>query len=408
MQAHSANGTLPFVLSPERAFRRYLSKRLTLFKAGSLQLELPNGTHIQHTGQDPGPNATIKIKRWRLLRKLLLEGEIGLARGFVDGDWSTPDLAAVLELGLRNETSITAATRGMGIAHLLNRFAHRRNANTRSGSRRNIAAHYDLGNAFYRLWLDDKMMYSSAIYESAGDTLEQAQDYKLDRAIELMDLVDDASVLEIGCGWGSLSRRVAEAGAAHVRGISLSQEQIAYANKSIADTNVASIVSFDLCDYRSINERYDRIISIEMFEAVGEQYWPVFFEHLRRNLTDDGKAVMQIITISEEFFESYRSRPDFIQQYIFPGGMLPTVSIVKGEAQRAGFEIEHYEHFGSSYADTLDVWHERFNKAWPQIEQLGFDNRFRRMWNYYLNYCAVGFRHGWVDVGLFKLSPTKT
>lgn len=408
MQARSANGALPFVLSPERAFRRYLRKRLTLFRAGNLQLELPNGAHIHHTGPEAGPSATIKIKRWRLLRKLLLEGEIGLARGFVDGDWSTPDLSAVLEFGIRNETSITAATRGLGIAHLLNRFAHHRNANTRSGSRRNVAAHYDLGNEFYRLWLDDKMMYSSAIHENAGETLERAQDRKLDRAIELVDLDESSSVLEIGCGWGSLSQRIAEAGAARVRGISLSQEQISYAKEAIANTDVAAKVSFDLCDYRSINQRYDRIISIEMFEAVGERYWPVFFEKLRENLTDDGKAVLQIITISREFFESYRSRPDFIQQYIFPGGMLPTVEIVKSEAQRAGFQISHYEPFGLSYADTLDAWHQRFNKSWPKIEQLGFDQRFRRMWNYYLNYCAVGFRHGWIDVGFFKLSPTST
>jgi cyclopropane-fatty-acyl-phospholipid synthase len=395
--------TLPF--SPEQLFRHYLKKRLNLFQAGSLRMELPNGKVVGHRGSQAGPAAAIIVRRWRLLRKLLLEGEIGLARGYVDGDWETPDLTAVLEFGLHNEASVATATRGLGVGHFLNRVAHRRNANTRGGSRRNVAAHYDLGNRFYELWLDRDMTYSSAIFADAHEALEDAQKRKLNRVIELMDMTGGESVLEIGCGWGSLARCIADAGAGCMTGISLSGKQIEYARKSIAGADYNKKIQFELRDYRTVSQRYDRIVSIEMFEAVGEQFWPVYFEKLRQSLNENGTAVLQIITIADELFSSYRRRPDFIQQYIFPGGMLPTVAIVKAEAERAGFRVDHYEPFGLSYARTLELWHERFNAAWPEIEHLGFDDRFRRMWNYYLNYCAIGFRHGSIDVGLFKLSP---
>ena len=223
----------------------------------------------------------------------------------------------------------------------------------------------------------------------------------------LLDIEGGEDVLEVGCGWGSLAGRIIDAGARHLTGISLSHEQTAYARKRHADTANGDAIDFALRDYRAVAQRYDRIVSIEMFEAVGEKYWPVYFEQLRRSLRDEGTAVLQIITIADKLFESYRSRPDFIQQYIFPGGMLPTVGHVEGHAERAGFQVENYEPFGLSYARTLDDWHARFNDAWPEIESLGFDDRFKRMWDYYLTYCAVGFRHHAIDVGLFKLTPVK-
>lgn len=405
MQTEFADQAVALPFSPEHLFRHYLRKRLSLFQAGSLRLELPNGKVVEHRGSRTGPAAVIIVKRWRLLRKLLLEGEIGLARGHVDGDWATPDLAAVLEFGLHNEASVAAATRGLGIGHFLNRVAHRRNANTRRGSRRNIASHYDLGNRFYELWLDRDMTYSSAIFSDTHATLENAQKCKLNRVVELMDMTGGESVLEVGCGWGSLARCITEAGAGSMTGLSLSGEQIKYARNSIAGADCGKKIQFELLDYRNVTQHYDRIVSIEMFEAVGEQFWPVYFEKLRQSLNENGTAVLQIITIADELYSSYRRRPDFIQQYIFPGGMLPTVAIVTAEAERVGFRVDHYEPFGLSYARTLEIWHERFNAAWPEIEHLGFDDRFRRMWNYYLNYCAVGFRHGSIDVGLFKLSP---
>lgn len=406
MQTEFSDQAAPIPFSPENLFRHYLKKRLKLFQAGGLRLELPNGKVIEHKGSQTGPLAAIVVERWRLLRQLLLEGEIGLARAYVDGDWSTPDLSAVLEFGLHNEASVSVATPGLSVGHFMNRVAHRRNANTRGGSRRNIAAHYDLGNRFYELWLDRDMTYSSAMFAHAYETLEDAQKRKLNRVVELMDMKGGESVLEIGCGWGSLARCIADAGAGSLTGISLSREQVNYARSTIAGADAEKNFQFELRDYRSVSQRYDRIVSIEMFEAVGEQFWPVYFDKLRASLSKDGSAVLQVITIADELFASYRRRPDFIQQYIFPGGMLPTVAILKAEAERAGFRVDHYEPFGLSYARTLDHWHERFNAAWHKIERLGFDDRFRRMWNYYLNYCAAGFRHGSIDVGLFQLSPT--
>lgn len=402
MQIEAAPRATLLAFTPERLFLGFLKKRLRLFEAGSLRLELPTGMTIQHHGTKSGPSAVIQVKRWSLLRKLLAEGEIGLARSFVDGDWTTPDLAAVLEFGLANEASLSS-TSGVGIAHFLGRRQHRRNANTPRGSRRNIAAHYDLGNSFYTHWLDGTMTYSSAIYDGPEDTLEQAQERKFQRIVDLLELQGGEEVLEIGCGWGSLATRVAAAGARQVKGITLSTEQAAWARNIAARSD--GDIDIEIRDYRTISKRYDRIVSIEMFEAVGEEYWSTFFDQLRRNLTDDGVAVLQIITIAERLFESYRSRPDFIQRYIFPGGMLPTHTAVQSHARNAGFKVERVQAFGESYARTVDDWHRRFIAAWPAIERLGFDDRFRRMWTYYLDYCAVGFRSGSIDVGLYQLRP---
>jgi len=298
MQTDTGDRTIPLPFTPERMFRHYLKNRLKLFEAGSVRLELPNGAIIQHQGTKAGPAAVIVVERWALLRKLLLEGEIGLARGYVDGDWTTPDLTAVLEFGLHNEDSLSSATRGLGFAHFVNRLVHRRNANTRRGSRRNIAAHYDLGNRFYELWLDPSMSYSSGIYAHPEEALKDAQERKLTRAVDLLDLGGGETVLEIGCGWGGLARRIASAGAASVHGITLSNEQMEYARAQTVTEYGSGTTNYELCDYRSLSQRYDRIVSIEMFEAVGERYWPTFFDQLRASLSNDGVSVLQIITIA--------------------------------------------------------------------------------------------------------------
>ena len=389
---------------PVRLLSGIIRRRLSEFKHGSVRLNLPNGEVIEHRGSEPGPEAVLHVTRWRLLRRLMMEGEIGLARSYVDGDWSTPDLAAVMTFGLANGDNFAGSASGFSMAHLINRFGHGLNSNSRRGSRRNIAAHYDLGNRFYEQWLDPDMTYSSAIYEMADESLEDAQARKLDRVVELLDLGGGETVLEIGCGWGSLARRLGQAGCGSVTGISLSREQIAYGREAIERDGLSDAVDLVLRDYRDVGERYDRIASIEMFEAVGEKYWPVFFDRVRQSLSDDGVVVMQIITIEDALFESYRQRPDFIQQFIFPGGMLPTVAKVQEEAERAGLKLAHYEPFGESYARTLEDWRARFKAAWPQIEPLGFDARFERMWDYYLVYCASGFRFGSIDVGFFKFT----
>ncbi|MFM1816214.1 MAG: cyclopropane-fatty-acyl-phospholipid synthase [Pseudomonadota bacterium] len=386
-------------------FCKWLANRVSTFQTGSVSIELPDGSKVFHAGQLPGPEAAIRVLRWRFLWRLATEGEIGLGRCYVDGDWSSPDLGQVFAFGLANLDTVGATTGGWSFAHLLNAIWHGRNANTRSGSRRNIAAHYDLGNAFYAHWLDEQLNYSSGIYDGDRATLEEAQALKLDRIVELLDLHGGESVLEIGCGWGALARRLSRRGVADIRGITLSEEQLAHARSMQPNTATDAPCSFELLDYRDLNGTFDRVVSIEMFEAVGERYWQTYFDKLRSCLTEDGVAVMQIITIDEAVFESYRNRPDFIQQYIFPGGMLPTVEIVESKARLSGLRLLEHQRFGQSYARTLSDWHDRFQTAWPEIRALGFDDRFRRMWEYYLKYCEKGFRDRQLDVGLFKFSP---
>jgi cyclopropane-fatty-acyl-phospholipid synthase len=282
-----------------------------------------------------------------------------------------------------------------------NRLQHRLRENTKRGSRRNIAAHYDLGNAFYQQWLDRGMNYSSAIYRD-GDTLEDAQAAKVGRIAELLDLRGNERVLEVGCGWGAVAERLLQERAAQYVGLTLSREQLAFARERLADKGERADVR--LQDYRDVTGTFDRIASIEMFEAVGERYWPVYFDKIRALLAEGGAAVLQIITIDEKRFDTYRKTPDFIQRYIFPGGVLPTAAIIEREIRRAGLRLVHNEAFGQSYALTLREWRNRFLRSWPKIETLGFDQQFRRMWEYYLAYCEVGFRFGSIDVRLIKLA----
>jgi cyclopropane-fatty-acyl-phospholipid synthase len=271
------------------------------------------------------------------------------------------------------------------------------------GSSRNIAAHYDLGNDFYALWLDHGMNYSSALFTRQDQTLEQAQDAKLRRVIVLLDPQPGHSVLEIGCGWGALAERLVTQHGCRVTALTLSAAQFDFARDRLRRGATTADWDLHLRDYRDIESRYDRIVSIEMLEAVGERYWPMYFEKLQQSLSDTGVAVLQVITISPSRFERYRRRPDFIQRYIFPGGMLPTEEIIRREAAQAGLRIVAQEAFGRSYAQTLAEWRRRFLDAWPEIEALGFDARFKRMWHYYLSYCETGFRTGAIDVSQFKL-----
>jgi cyclopropane-fatty-acyl-phospholipid synthase len=371
--------------------------------AGRLRLTLPNGKVIERRGGAAGPDAVMIVQRWRGLRRLALDGEHGFADGYLDGDWSTPDLAALLEFCMMNESALSATAASGWFGVLRNRLAHWRRGNTRRGSRRNIAAHYDLGNAFFGPWLDEGMNYSSALYDNC-DTLERAQAAKLDRAAALLELSGGEKVLEIGCGWGALAERLVRHYGASVFGITLSSEQLAYAQTRLASDVARGRADLRLQDYRDVTGRFDRIASIEMIEAVGERYWPSYFGKIRDCLAGGGVALLQAITIDERRFAAYRKCPDFIQRCIFPGGVLPTFSIIEREAARAGLKLVHHESFGDSYVRTLREWRDRFLRAWPKIEPLGFNERFRRMWEYYLTYCEVGFRAGAIDVGFFKLA----
>ena len=381
---------------------RLIDRAVPALQYGRLQLRLPNGDIIERYGSNGGPHAVLRANRWRALWRMLADGESGFSEGYLDGDWSTPALYDLLELFACNDAALQRAAGSLTTSVLRSRLLHRLRSNSRRGSRHNIAAHYDLGNDFFSPWLDAGMNYSSALY--AGETtLEAAQDAKLDRIATLLDLSGGESILEIGCGWGALAERLLRRFNAAVCGVTLSTEQLLYARTRLAREFSEGLADLRLLDYRDVSGKFDRIASIEMIEAVGERYWPTYFAKLGACLRKGGVAVLQAITIAEDRFAAYRRRPDFIQRHIFPGGMLPTCSLIEQHAAHAGLTLVHHESFGNSYASTLREWRVRFSKAWPAIERLGFDGRFHRMWEYYLAYCEAGFRTGRVDVGLFKL-----
>jgi cyclopropane-fatty-acyl-phospholipid synthase len=386
-----------------RVVTRLVDWALPVLQAGRLLLILPNGEAILRHGNEAGPEATLAVHHWRALWRILLDGDHGFADGYLDGDWSTPELSQLLELFMRNESAFTPQAVGGWLSLARHRLLHWWRANTRRGSRRNIAAHYNLGNDFFMPWLDGGMNYSSALF-AGDDTLEAAQKRKLDRAASLLDLSGGERVLEIGCGWGALAEQLIRRHGSNLSGVTLSTEQLAYAQARLADAFEDGRADLRLLDYRDVEGRYDRIASIEMIEAVGERYWPVYFAKLRASLRTGGIALLQAITIDESRFAAYRNRADFIQRHIFPGGLLPTASIIEREAERAGLKLVHRESFGDSYAKTLREWRCRFLRAWPAIEPLGFNERFRRMWEYYLVYCEIGFRFGVIEVGFFKLA----
>ncbi|MDQ0346599.1 SAM-dependent methyltransferase [Ancylobacter vacuolatus] len=380
-----------------------LARLLRQLAVGSLIVVTPEGRRLTGRGGHPGPEATLVLHRWRALRRLITGGDIAFSDAFIAGDWSSPDLPCLIELAAHNLPVLAGRIDALGPVRLWNRLRHGLRRNSRTGSRRNIAFHYDLGNEFYRAWLDSSMLYSSALSVPAGQTLEAAQQVRLARIVDMLGVRPGQSVLEIGCGWGALAAAIARSGA-DVTGITLSREQLAYGQAMLAaDPVLEARTELRLQDYRDVAERYDRVVSIEMMEAVGEAYWPTYFAKLRACLNEGGTAVLQVITIAEDRFESYRRNTDFIQRHIFPGGMLPTKTHIADQARAAGLELVETQCFGEGYAQTLSAWRARFLGAWPQIETLGFDADFRRLWEYYLAYCEGGFRAGAIDVGLYRL-----
>lgn len=390
---------LPRGIGLSRWFLRRLLSRIAI---GRLTVVTPEGECLHSGNAAPGPQATLILKNWRAMRRVLLDGDIGLAEAYRDGELDTPDLTALIELGARNDATLRRLVSGAWPVRLYNRFRHMLNANTRAGSRRNIMAHYDLGNDFYGQWLDASMMYSSALYEKPTETLEAAQQRRLDRIVAMLGLSGGEHVLEIGCGWGALAERLAREGC-RVTAITLSPAQLETARQRIAKAGLAERVSLHLQDYRDISGQFDRIVSIEMIEAVGHAYWPSYFATLQRSLRPGGCAVLQAITIDDTVFEAYRQGTDFIQRYIFPGGCLPSVPALAHQAEGAGLTVVEQLDFGESYALTLNEWRRRFLERWTTVAQLGFDEPFRRLWEYYLCYCEAGFRAQTIDVSLIAL-----
>lgn len=369
---------------------------------GSLTVRLSSGRVETIQGACPGPHGEIVMSGGQAARALLLGGPVGFAEAYADGLWDSPDLAALMDLAARNQDALGDEVKGWRPLRWLDRLYHLRRANTRGGSRRNIAAHYDLGNAFYDLWLDPGMTYSSGLYETGQDSLEQAQDAKYARAAHLLDVKPGHTVLEIGCGWGGMAEHLTTRHGVAVTGLTLSTEQLAFAK-----ARLKGVADLRLQDYRDCGGTFDRIVSIEMVEAVGEKNWPVYFETLHNRLKPGGKAVIQAITIAEDRFIKYRKGADFIQRHIFPGGMLPSPDSIRREAAKAGLALRHSEFFGESYGKTLAEWRRRFVAAAPQVAALGFDENFRRAWDYYLAYCEGGFRAGTIDVSFWVLEKPR-
>lgn len=385
---------------------RHVSKLIPDISAGRLIVELPTGVRIERLGAAPGPEVSLTVHRWRALARLSFGGVVGFAASYLDGDWTTPDLLRLFDLVMLNEAILLPARPLSWPARLLGRLRHALHRNTRSGSKRNIAEHYDLGNNFYRPWLDESMTYSAALF-SDGETLEEAQKSKIKHIAKLLDLSGAERVLEIGCGWGALAEELVREEGCHVTGVTLSEQQFAYASNRLRTEIDGKQAEIRLQDYRDVEGRFDRVVSIEMFEAVGEAYWRGYFEILKQRLAADGIAVLQVITIQEDRFDRYRREPDFIQRYIFPGGMLPTKTHLRDLATGAGLEIVSELSFGNGYARTLAEWRNRFRKAWPELMPHGLDERFRRMWDYYLAYCEAGFRANATDVVLVKFRPLR-
>ncbi|WP_353227505.1 cyclopropane-fatty-acyl-phospholipid synthase family protein [Novosphingobium sp.] len=403
----SSSASFPTAAKAARPWRagavlRGMRRFLAALHIGSISVVLPDGQTVHHAGTEPGPHGQITLHNWRALRRLLWRGDLGFAEGYIAGDWSSSDLVRLIAVGAANLDRLDNLIDGSVPVRLMRQLAHALRGNSLRGSRRNIAAHYDLGNAFYRPWLDDSMTYSSALALIPGQTLESAQALKLDRIAELLDLAPDHRVLEIGCGWGGLAARLARA-CTHVTGVTLSHEQLGYGQSHIAHAGLSNRVDLRLQDYRLVSESYDRIVSIEMLEAVGEAWWPTYFRQIHDRLNPGGRAVVQVITIAEHRFPHYRAAPDFIQHYIFPGGMLPTRTILAEQASAAGLVLSHQEQFGQGYAATLAEWRRRFEAAHDQISALGFDASFQRLWAYYLCYCEAAFSTGQIDVGLYVM-----
>lgn len=381
---------------------RAIHSILAHLECGDMTIVLPDGSSVEFNAPKKGPNATLVIHRWRTMWRTVTRGDIGFAEAFIDGDCSSPDIAKVVELFVRNAAMLDKIA-GWAPVQFLNKLFHLRRANTKRGSKRNIVAHYDLGNEFFERWLDAGMTYSSALYAHDGQSLEEAQTSKQDRILDELALAPGSNVLEIGCGWGGLAERILQEGC-RVTGLTLSPSQLAYAGKRLSEGGHAAGGDLRLQDYRDVKGTYDSIVSIEMMEAVGRAYWPAYFAMIRDRLARDGQAVLQVITLDETRYDSYRHQVDFIQRYIFPGGMLPTPTIMREQVAGAGLKLKSTFSFGQSYAKTLAEWSRRFQAALPHIEAMGFDPRFQRLWTYYLAYCEGGFRAGVLDVGLYTIT----
>ena len=377
-------------------FMRLLLRLLARIRVGKLKLVAPDGSAFLFQGE-PGPEATVIIRHVDTARRVMFGGDLGLAEAYMDGQWETPDLMGFLEMGLLNMQALEVDRPSL-LRRMLDTLVQAFRRNTRRGARRNIHSHYDLGNAFYKLWLDETLTYSCAIFDGPDQPLADAQRNKYRHLLDLLQLEPEHHLLEIGSGWGGFALYAARETGCRVTSITLSEEQLKEARARAEAAGLADQVKFELVDYRDLQGQFDRIVSIEMFEAVGEHYWDAYFKAVHDRLKPGGRAAFQIITIKDAAFARYRHTVDFIQRYIFPGGILPSPSVWEARLERAGLRTEAKQFYGEHYARTLKLWDQRVRSVEPEIGHLGFDPRFLRMWHYYLAYCHAGFATAHIDL----------
>ncbi|MGB1235393.1 MAG: class I SAM-dependent methyltransferase [Planktomarina sp.] len=365
---------------------------------GRLDVVLNDGRRFRAEGSKPGPVAEVMIHDDGVFARLLREGQLGFCDAYLDGEWSTPDLQAFMDYFHAGNDALFDGFPGQKLVQWYEQFRFWMQRNNKAQAKKNISYHYDLGNNFYGLWLDDTMTYSSAIFETGQESMEAAQTAKYKSMVDQMGVKDGDHVLEIGCGWGGFAEYAAKERGLKVTCLTISKEQFKFAEERIAKAGLSDMVTFKLQDYRDETGVYDGIASIEMFEAVGEKYWPSYFNTVHDRLKPGAQATLQIITVADDRFELYRNTIDFIQKYIFPGGMLPSMKVLKEQASTAGLQFVKSIGFAQSYSTTLRRWHDDFNGKWDQVQTMGFDDRFRRMWNFYLTSCASTFSSENCDV----------
>jgi cyclopropane-fatty-acyl-phospholipid synthase len=408
-RAYRTGGALTrlMALAPAALFHRLLDRMDAGLAMGTIEGHLPDGSVRLLGGRGKGPVAVVHLHNWAALVRLALSGTVGWYRAWEAGEWSSPDPVPLFDLFMRNGESLGNAARARGPLRWFNRAIHALNRNDRRGARRNIHAHYDLGNDFYRLWLDQAMNYSSALFTDPGQSLEYAQAAKVDAILDRLDLRSGSRLLEIGCGWGALAERAVERHDVLYTGITLSPSQAEIADARLATVDLSGRSHIEICDYRDAQGPYDAIASVEMVEAVGQAYWPTYLDAVARLLRPGGKAAIQYILINDALFDRYAASSDFIQAYVFPGGCLISESRFRALAEARGLVWRDVQRFGGDYAETLRQWRERFDAA-VVANNLppGFDDRFVRLWRYYLQYCEGGFRGGGIDVAQVTLEKT--
>ena len=373
------------------------------FLYGSIDIEWPNGQIQKIKAINEGPHAKLKIVDANVVKEIIQGGSIKFAELYISKRIITDDLTNLMHYCALNNDQAEETFKITIFRFFYNKYIHFKNKNTKVQAKKNISHHYDLGNQFYKYWLDNSMTYSSAIFDSKSDNLELAQNNKYKRLAELSSIKSGDTILEIGCGWGGFSEFLAKNYDCQITALTISKEQYEFALKRIEKANLTSKVKVVFCDYRNIEGKFDKILSIEMFEAVGKEYWNTFFEKIKTILKPNGNVGLQLITIDDKIYNVYKDNPDFIQKYIFPGGMLPSVKVLKNIIEKTSFKINSMNSYSDDYARTLNIWNKEFNKNWNQIEKLGFDERFKLLWNYYLSYCEGGFLSKNIDLKQINL-----